>query len=147
MNFRWLIVSLLAVCLAAFVSVAHGADSVWSGIVFASNAAAASSPVPEIARLHGKLKDIFGYNQFDLLSHHLEKMDEPVERWMLPTKKFSIRVTSAKKADPGYLLHLQVYQGKELRAETEARLGMESPVFIRGPLCGKGQLIVILTVR
>lgn len=127
--------------------IARGADSIWSGIVFASNAQQPAETAPEIARLHGKLRNIFGYNQFDLLSQHAEKMDEPVERWMLATKKFAVRVTSARKANPGYLLHLQVYQGRDLRAETDARLGLESPVFIRGPLCGKGQLIVILTAR
>jgi hypothetical protein len=133
--------------LFALAPVSRGMDTIWSAIVLGTNTAPAKEQSAEITRLHAKLKDVFGYNQFRLIREHSELMDSPVERWLLPGKLFSLRVSSARKVEEGYHFHLQVFQEKKMLAETEANLGMRSPVFIRGPLCGRGQLIFILLVR
>ncbi len=138
---------ILGVLLFALAPASRGMDTIWSGIVLGTNVAPARELSPEIARLHGQLKDVFGYNQFRLLREHTELMDSPVERWLLPGKFFSLRITSARKMDLGYRVHLKIFQQKTMLAETEANLGLRSPVFIRGPLFGRGQLIFILSVR
>jgi len=140
-------VVLCALALLALAPAANAMDFIWSGIVLGTNLPHAGEQSPEIALLRGKLRSIFGYNQFRLIREHTERMDSPVERWLLPGKSFSLRVSSAAKADMAYRLHLQVFEEKRMLAETEARLGVQSPVFIRGPLCGRGQLIFILLVR
>jgi len=140
--------SLLALLLFTLVPPARAMDSIWSGIVLATNVPQTKVETsPEVARLHNELKNLFGYSQFRLIREHTELMDSPVERWLLPGKSFSLRVSSAKKVEMGYRLHLQIFEDKEMLAETDARLGMQSPVFIRGPLCGRGQLVFILLVR
>lgn len=134
--------------LSALSAPARAMDSIWSGIVLGTNIPPVKEQSGEITRLRPKLMDVFGYSQFRLVREHTELMDSPVERWLVPGKFFSIRVTSAKKMDEGgYHLHLQIFQQKKMLAETEANLGPRSPVFIRGPLCGRGQLILILQVR
>ncbi len=139
--------AVLLLALLLSVAPAKAAESIWSGIVLATNAPQAKGEQsPEIARLRGKLKSVFGFSQFRLIREHTELIDSPVEHWLLPGKSFSLRVTSVKKEDMGYHLHLQIFQDKQILAETEARLGVQSPVFIRGPLCGRGELVFILVV-
>ena len=47
----------------------------------------------------------------------------------------------------GYLLDLQLFQEKKLLLETEAKLSKRSPLVIRGPQVGDGQLLLLLVVQ
>jgi hypothetical protein len=40
-----------------------------------------------------------------------------------------------------------LYREKNMLVESHARLVPKSPLFIRGPSCGKGQVIVILQLK
>ena len=51
------------------------------------------------------------------------------------------------RADSGYLLDLQLYQEKKLLLETETKLSKRSPLVIRGPQIGDGQLLLLLVVQ
>ena len=47
----------------------------------------------------------------------------------------------------GYVLNLKLYKEKELLLETEAKLSKRSPLVIKGPQVGGGQLLLVLVVQ
>ena len=47
----------------------------------------------------------------------------------------------------GYLLNLKLFQEKNLLLETEAKLSKSSPLVIKGPQVGDGQLLLLLLVQ
>jgi hypothetical protein len=67
---------------------------------------------------------------------------------MAQSKYFSLHVDSKEGNDKtGYRLDLKLYQEKSLLLETEAKLSKASPLIIRGPQVGDGQLILLLVVQ
>lgn len=129
---------------------AQAQEVVWTGVVYASDEAASpadAKPPVQLAGFDQKLKAIFGYNHLRLLSEHREKMDDRKEHWLLPGKRFRICVDSKADPDGEYLLNLHLYERDRLLVQTRAKLGHHSPIFVRGPLCGKGQLVIVLLVE
>ena len=47
----------------------------------------------------------------------------------------------------GYRLNLQLFQDKTLLVETEAKLNKSSPLVIKGPQIGAGQLLLLLVIQ
>lgn len=121
-------------------------EVVWSGLIYATNAKIPSPPPVELAAFSRKLQHIFGYNQLQLLSQHREVMDNLYEHWLLPGAGFCLLVDS-KKAGANHLLTLQIYQEKRLVVRTIVQLARQSPIFLKGPLSGEGQLIIVLVVE
>lgn len=127
---------------------ARAADaSVWSALVFASNEDHPKSAPAELQKFAAKLESVFGYNQFELIGQHTELMDAPSERWLIPSKDFSLRVASQTSPGKGFGLKLELYQEAKQLTKFEARLGPQSPLLIRGPLYAGGQLIIVLLVK
>lgn len=145
----FILVFLLAATGADRTQAADAAETVWSGLVLATCAEHPKEPPSELAKFYGRLKNIFGYNQFELIGQHQEAMDYAVERWLVPGDDFSLLVHSRKsaKAGCGYRLKLQLYHEKRMLATMDARLDEQNLLFIRGPLCGKGQMIIVLTIK
>lgn len=126
---------------------ARADEVIWSGLVLATNEAKPMAPPGELTRFAPGLRSVFGYNQIELIGSHLETIDDPAERWLIPSKRFCLRVT-AKSSDRGtHLLTIQLFQDDKLLVETKAELNRKSPLFIRGPMYGNGQLIVVLAVK
>jgi hypothetical protein len=129
----------------------HGEDRIWSGLVCATNAATPKDPPPELREFAPRLRRIFGYNQFELVGSASNVIDEVGESWLVPSKHFWLgvraRPAAAKEARGGYLLNLQLFQDQRPLVDTEAKLAPASPLFIRGPQYGKGQLIIVLQIQ
>jgi len=47
----------------------------------------------------------------------------------------------------GYVLNLKLYKEKELLLETDAKLSKRSPLVIKGPQVGSGQLLLVLVIQ
>lgn len=126
-------------------------DRVWSGLVFATNAANPKDAPVELREFAPRLKRVFGYNQFELAGSAAKTIDDDGEGWLVPSQNFwlSVRARPAmsKEARGGYLLNLLLYHDQRPLVDTEAKLAPGSPLFIRGPACGKGQLIIVLQVQ
>ena len=140
---------LLCGCLLVVVTALPAAaeeTKIWSALVLATNAKAPKAPPAELAPFAGKLR-VFGYNQFEIIGSHTEKVDDESNSWLLPSDDFFLGVKSQKGGNGEQLLDLKFYQNKRLLVETKARLGPRSPLFIRGPQYGQGRLIVVLLVR
>ncbi|MGB8353216.1 MAG: hypothetical protein WCD79_04960 [Chthoniobacteraceae bacterium] len=142
----------LAVALVAGMCLAPASradETVWSGLVLATTVEHPAEAPLELKKYAGQLKDIFGYNQYQLMGQHVEVMDSPSEHWLIPSKDFSLCVTARKASKPGfnYRLKLDLFQEKKLLAGMEGRLSGQNLLFIRGPAYGDGQLIIVLVVK
>lgn len=123
-------------------------EKVWTGILFANNEPGAKTDLPKKIRpFVGRMQKVFGYRSFELIGQHTEIMDDNREHWLIPTKQFFFSVTSVKRPEYGYHLHFALYHQKKLLVKAEVRLARKSPLLIRGPLCGKGQIVIVLLVE
>ncbi len=127
------------------------ADRIWSAVVLATNPPSPKDAPPELREFAPRLKRVFGYSQFQLIGAASEKIDDQTESWLVPSQSFWLGVKArravSKEARGGYLLNLQLFQDKRPLLETEAKLAPGSPLFIRGPQYGSGQLIIVLQVQ
>jgi opacity protein-like surface antigen len=128
-------------------SVAQAADTVWSGLVVATNAPE-PTPIPaELNRLEGTLKGLFGYNQFQVIGQSRSTIKNGNEDWLAASKYFSLRADTKSASRGGYVMNVQLFQEHKLLFETEAKLSKRSPIVARGPQVGEGQLVLVLLVE
>ena len=125
----------------------HAAETVWSGLVIAENVAQPESIPPELTRIERLLKDLFGYNQFQVIGQSSKTLKTGQEDWLATSKFFGLRVDARGESEAGYVLNLKLYKEKELLLETDAKLSKRSPLVIKGPQVGSGQLLLVLVVE
>ncbi|MDQ6859559.1 MAG: hypothetical protein M3032_00155 [Verrucomicrobiota bacterium] len=141
--------SLVATCalLVSFATPADASETVWSGLVMANNVPE-PTPIPvELSRLEGTLKQLFGYNQFQVIGSSRKALKTGEEDWLAQSKYFSLHVDSKAAARSSYQLNLQLFQEQKLLLETDAKLSKSSPLVIRGPQVGDGQLVLLLVIE
>src|SRR6516225_86121 len=145
---RWLAVVISVVLLTMTAAPAsQAAEKVWSGLVMAENVAA-PQPVPsELTRIEGLLKKFFGYNQFQVIGQSQKTLKTGQEDWLATSKFFGLHVDARGESEAGYVLDLKLYKQKELLLETDAKLSKRSPLVIKGPQVGSGQLLLVLVVQ
>jgi hypothetical protein len=141
---------LLGVSLALIlggVAPARASQMVWSGLVMANNVAQPDEIPPELNRIEGRLKTLFGYNQFKVIGQSRKTLVTGSEDWLAASKYFSLHVDSKGETAAGYLLNLKLYQEKSVLLEADAKLSKASPLVIKGPQVGDGQLLLVLIVQ
>jgi hypothetical protein len=148
MRARAVISALTAALLAwGLAAPAIASESVWSGLVMANNVPE-PTPIPvELSRLEGTLKRLFGYNQFQVIGQSRQTLKSGDEDWLASSKYFSLHVDSKAAARASYLLNLQLFQEEKLLLETDAKLTKASPLVIRGPQVGDGQLVLLVVLE
>jgi len=125
----------------------QAAETVWSGLVMAENVMQ-PQPIPsELTRIEGLLKRFFGYNEFQVIGQSQKTLRTGQEDWLATSKFFGLRVDARGEIQGGYVLNLKLYKEKELLLETEAKLSKRSPLVIKGPQVGGGQLLLVLVVQ
>ncbi|HEY4273483.1 MAG TPA: hypothetical protein VGM65_15905 [Candidatus Udaeobacter sp.] len=140
-----LITAVVVVMSAAHSS--HAAETVWSGLVIAENVSQ-PQPIPsELNRMERSLKRCFGYNQFQVIGQSQKVLKTGQEDWLATSKFFGLHVDARGESKGGYVLNLKLYKQKELLLETEAKLSKRSPLVIKGPQVGGGQLLLVLIVQ
>jgi hypothetical protein len=135
--------------LALVVNVAPGANaaqSVWSGLIIARNVEHPAPTPPELVPLEQTLKDLFGYNQFQIIGQSRKRLKTGQEDWLASSKYFSLHVDARGEEKSGYLLNLKLYKENELLLEWDTKLGKQSPLVIKGPFVGNGQLLLVLMI-
>jgi hypothetical protein len=140
---------LLAVFLALAISAlsADAAQAVWSGLVIAQNVPQ-PAPIPsELIGLEQTLKDLFGYNQFEVIGQSSKTLKTGQEDWLANSKYFGLHVDARGENDSGYSLNLKLYKENDVLLETDANLSKSSPLVIKGPQVGSGQLLLVLVVK
>src|SRR5947207_7049565 len=125
----------------------QAAERVWSGLVMAENVTE-PQPIPsELTRIEGLLKRFFGYNEFQVIGQSQKTLKTGQEDWLATSKFFGLHVDARGETQGGYVLNLKLYKEKELLLETEAKLSKRSPLVIKGPQVGGGQLQLELVVQ
>ena len=102
---------------------------------------------PELTRIEGLLKKFFGYNEFQVIGQSQKILKTGQEDWLATSKFFALHVDARGEIQGGYVLNLKLYKEKELLLETEAKLNKRSPLVIKGPQVGGGQLLLVLVVE
>jgi hypothetical protein len=126
---------------------ARADEHIWSALVLASKVEK-PKPIPaELAKIGPKIQQIFGCNQVEIIGSATKNIDEDLEHWLVPTQNFWLCVKSKRKAEPAYTLDLSIYQDKRCIVQTQAKLGPNSPLLIRGPMHARGQLVIVLQVQ
>jgi len=136
--------------IALIMSTAPGlraAETVWSGLVIAENVAQPESIPQELTRIGRLLKELFGYNQFQVIGQSRKTLKTGQEDWLATSKFFGLHVDARGESEAGYVLNLKLYKEKELLLETDAKLSKRSPLIIKGPQVGSGQLLLVLVVQ
>lgn len=123
------------------------AETIWSAIVVANNATKPEPTPSELSSFQDTLRELFGYNQFRLIGDARKTLRKGDENWETSSKHFALKVDSTGAVASGYLLKLQLWQDKEMLLETEAKLSKQSPLVIKGPQVGDGQLLLLLVVQ
>ena len=135
------------VMFAASVVSADAAHVVWSGLVIAENVPEPAGIPPELTKFEQTLKDLFGYNQFEVIGESNKTLRTGEEDWLAASKYFSLQCDARGEHDAGYDLNLKLYKEKDLLLETDAKLSRSSPLVIKGPQVGNGQLLLVLVVK
>jgi hypothetical protein len=125
----------------------QAAQTVWSGLVIAENVTEPQPVSPELTRIEGLLKKFFGYNQFKVIGQSQKILKTGQEDWLATSRFFGLHVDARGETEGGYVLNLKLYKEKELLLETEAKLSKRSPLVIKGPQVGGGQLLLVLIVQ
>jgi hypothetical protein len=71
------------------------------------------------------------------------------ENWLASSKYFSLHV-DARGGDEdvgGYVLNLKLFQQDQMLLEWDTKLSKRSPLVIKGPQVGGGQLLLVLLVQ
>src|SRR5713226_7389284 len=145
-NCAFVVTALLALAISPVEST-NAADIVWSGLVMAENVPQ-PAPIPaELTRIEETLKELFGYNQFQVIGQSRKKLRTGEEDWLASSKYFALHVDAQGESETGYAVNLKLYKAKELLLETDTKLSKQSPLVIKGPLVGKGQLLLVLMVE
>jgi hypothetical protein len=140
---------LFAICFALATAVApvYATHTVWSALVIAENVPQPTPIPPELTKLEQTLKDLFGYNQFELIGQSNKTLKTGQEDWLANSKYFALQVDARGENDAGYTLNLKLYKEKDVLLETDANLSRSSPLVIKGPQVGSGQLLLVLVVK
>ena len=128
-------------------SALQGAETVWSGLVIAENVAQPGPVPPDLTRIERSLKKFFGYNQFQVIGRSQKTLRTGQEDWLAKSKFFGLHVDAQGETEAGYVLNLKLYKEKELLLETDAKLSKRSPLVIKGPQVGSGQLLLVLVIQ
>ena len=133
--------------IAGVVSDGQAAETVWSGLVIAENVTQPQAVPPELTRIEASLKKFFGYNQFQVIGQSQKTLKTGQEDWLATSKFFGLHVDAQGESKAGYVLNLKLYKEKELLLETDAKLSKRSPLVIKGPQVGSGQLLLVLVIQ
>ena len=126
---------------------AHADEQIWSALILATDAEKPKPSPAELVKYSAKIQRIFGYNQLEIIGSATKTIDEEFEKWLVPSQNFWLCAKSKRLGDSKYLLDLSLFQDKRRLVDTQAKLGANSPLLIRGPMHERGQLIIVLLVE
>src|ERR1043166_714769 len=133
--------------IAGGVSEGQAAETWWSRLFIEKTVAQPQLVPPELTRIEGSLKKFFGYDQFKVIGQSQKMLKTGQEDWLATSKFFGLHVDAQGERGAGYVLNLKLYKEKELLLETAAKLSKRSPLIIKGPQVGSGQLLLVLIIQ
>src|SRR5262249_31329400 len=125
----------------------QAAETVWSGLVMGDKVSQPQAVPSEMNRMERISKKFFCYNQIRWIGRSQKVLKTDQEDWLATSKFFGLHVDARGETQGGYVLNLKLYKEKELLLETETKLNKRSPLVIKGPQVGGGQLLLVLIVQ
>lgn len=125
------------------------ADVLYGALILATSSEDSQpAELPPSLRPLAKQLGVFGYNRFQVLGEKQAAVPTGTEDWLVPSRQFFVRVDTQARLPEGngYQLNLQLFQHDRPLTTVDCRLRRERPLFIRGPMVGAGQLIILLRV-
>jgi len=120
----------------------------WSALVVATNQRNPPAPPPALAPYVPVLTRTFGYNRFDLINERLAVPGHNDDRWLVPSTELFLQLQPRPGGDSHRAFYLvRLFQKDRPLFASEIGLADGSPLYIRGPLWGQGQLLLILERR
>ncbi|HEY2125405.1 MAG TPA: hypothetical protein VGG94_08085 [Chthoniobacterales bacterium] len=139
---------------SAKASASHAGEIVWSGLVMAENTENPEPAPAELIEIEPTLKGLFGYNQFVVIGQSRKTLRTGQEDWLASSKHFALHVDAQGPSEGGYIVNLKLVQrdnteppAEQLILETATKLSKRSPLVIKGPQIGGGQLLLVLVVQ
>src|SRR5260370_41914761 len=91
----------LGLAMSAGAIAVHAAQVVWRGLVIAENVSD-PSPIPsELSSLEQTLKELFGYNQFQIIGQSQTTLNTAEDHCLSSRKYFALHVDAAGESEPG----------------------------------------------
>ncbi len=142
----WLMVGSLLLMIVE-PSPAQGGAHAWSCLLYASNSVGPSELPVRLVTYGPRLRRSFGFSNYHLLAQHEIAVGDGAEMPLLSERGIHVTITSLSRASDGrYVVGLLFVEGERRIMETEARVGRESPLFIRGPEWRDGQVIIVVAI-
>src|ERR1044071_5127520 len=94
-------ITVFSLVMSATISL-HAAQTVWSGLVIAENAAQPTPMPSELVRIGQTLKELFGYNQFQVIGQSTKTLKTGEEDWLASSKYFGLHVDRRGQPPAGY---------------------------------------------
>ena len=102
-----LLIAIFAIALSSSVAT-RGDQTVWSGIVIASNSGPPEPTPAELTPLETTLRQLFGYTRLHLIGEARKTLKSGQEDWLATTKYFALRVDARGQKDGAYVLNLKL---------------------------------------
>lgn len=141
-----LIVVMFAVSLPAQTEARDG-NSVWGGLVLATNQPGQTSGRYDTHPYARRFRKIFGYRYYELLGKDRQLIRAQGGNRLRLGREFHARLRYLGPKRNGLAFALELYRQDRKVVESNVILGRDSPLVIRGPQWGKGQLLFLLMVR
>ena len=133
------------------ITAASAGDKVWSAVLVANNVATPKPAPPELRTVAARIQRVFGCNQLEIVGKATAEIDDDTKTTLKPTKTFWLALQARRISKPeargGYLLGLQLHQDDRVLVDTVALIAKDSPLFFRGPMSARGQVLVVLQVQ
>jgi hypothetical protein len=141
------LIAILTIALGSSSATTRAEQTVWSGIIIATNSGPPEPTPTELTPIEATLRQLFGYTRLHVIGEARKTLKSGQEDWLATTKYFALRVDSRGQKDGTYVLNLKLLQEDKVLLETDAQLSKASPLVIRGPQIGDGQLVIVLMVQ
>jgi hypothetical protein len=116
-------------------------------LLYASNAEKAVDLPSRLADYGAPLRRSLGYSNYRVIAQREISIEDRAENLLVSAGDIRVLLTSVSlESDGKYLVGLLFVEGTKQVMETEAKVGQDSPLFIRGPDWRDGQIVIVVTV-
>jgi hypothetical protein len=121
---------------------------VWVGLYLAKNAPPPPGAQVAPEDLSGQLRDVFGFNHYQLLKSGEIELGHEWEQWVIPRNDFFIRLLPLhhESGEPK-IVDYEIYEDGFIVAHGRFEPYDGFPLFINGPDYHHGRLIFVLDAR
>jgi hypothetical protein len=143
---RWGLLASIVLLSSVAMPVQAGAQ-VWSCLLFGSNASKSFELPARLSGYDTRLRQGLGYSSYRVITQRETAVEDKRDNLLVAAGDIQVVLKNLSRgADGKYLVGLLFLQGTEQVMETQARVSLGSPLFIRGPDWRDGQIIIVVMV-